>query len=139
MALSDILAEILPTKWSRWLAAMTIPLVPLAYNAPSILPVSWQAESEVSSFLIRLLLALLTLLIGSSIICILVLRALAQQKKKNTSLETEKENQKIALNNLQTELQKRDAEINRLRQENKGLNDLLHAQPDEKDFDARKF
>jgi hypothetical protein len=139
MAVSDILKDVLPTKWSQWSAAMTTLLVPLAYNVPLILPVSWQAESEVSSFLIRLLLALLTLSIGSSIVFIFVLRELAQEKKKHLSLETKSENQKIALENLQAEIRTRDAEINRLRQENKSLSDLLHAQPDEPPFDVRKF
>lgn len=69
----NVLEDILPTKWSRWSAATTILLTPLAYNLPSILPASWQAESEISSFLTRCILALLTLLIGTLVVLLLVI------------------------------------------------------------------
>jgi hypothetical protein len=85
----DILEDILPTKPSRWSAAMTMLLVPLAYNLPSILPVSWQAESEVSAFLVRCLLALLTVLIGTFVVLAFVLYALTQEKKRTAPISVQ--------------------------------------------------
>jgi len=90
MAQSDFLEYILPTKWSRWSAATTMLLAPLAYNLPTILPASWQAESEVSSFLIRCILALLTFLIGTLVVLSLVIgysRKIPALQSENHRLE----------------------------------------------------
>jgi len=57
-------------------------------------------------------------------------------KAENEKLHAQLEKQLQAHNK---ELQKRDAIITGLRQENKSLNDLLHVQPNETDFDPRKF
>ena len=61
-------------------------------------------------------------------------RELADEKVASKNLKAENER-------LRAQLQDRDATIAKLRQENKELNDLLHAKPIvvETNFDPRKF
>ena len=63
--LADLLANVIPTKWSQASAVVTLVITPLAYNAPSHLPPTWLPNSLEQIFLIRLLLSETTLLLGS--------------------------------------------------------------------------
>jgi HAMP domain-containing protein len=135
--LHQILKLWLPTKPSSMIAGLSISLGLLAMRLPEfLLKFGVQLQDQIA-LLVRITMPLLLWLAGSLVVIILLLRVLAQQKKKNTSLETERENQKIALKNLQAEIQNRNAEINHLRQEIKSLNDVLHAQPNQDKFDPR--
>ena len=65
-------------------------------------------------------------------------RELADEKVRTKQLEAVLQ---TVRQKHEAELQIRDTTINKLRQENKELNDLLHARPPivESDFDPRKF
>jgi cell division protein FtsB len=134
--LDRILELWLPTLWSRTIAVSSILLGVLAIRLPELLQDFGLETEPQSTLMFRSVTPLTIWLVGSLIVLILVSRTLTQQKQNNALLETQTENQKIALENLQTEVQARDAEINHLRQENKSLNDLLNTQPPDK-WDAR--
>ena len=68
------LVEALPTKWSRRLSGWTLPVAALAYSLPTYLPSGYLPSSPVETFLLRLVLALSTLLLGSLAVLVLVLR-----------------------------------------------------------------
>ena len=69
------LVELLPTKWSRWTAGSSILLSVVAYNLPSLLPESVLAIQPLTLFLVKLLLSISTLLLGSLVTLALVVRA----------------------------------------------------------------
>ena len=70
---SDLLANVIPTKWSQVTAALTLLAIPSAYNAPSLLPPTWLPNSPEQVFLIRLLLSALTGWAGSLLTLLLIL------------------------------------------------------------------
>ena len=75
MTMHEILTGGLPTKWSKAIAGMTLIATPSVYNVPSLLPLTWLPNSPEQIFLIRLLLSVSTLLLGSWIVLLLVVRA----------------------------------------------------------------
>src|SRR5687768_13408955 len=91
--LSDLLADVIPTKWSRAIAVLTLGLIPLAYNAPSLLPPAWLPNSPEQIFLIRLLLS------GTFITLVLVVRAYnALVKSHATEIEAINAKHKTKIN-----------------------------------------
>jgi len=80
MALETWLDDLLPTKWSRRLALATIGASGVAYSLPSFLPASFLPQSPEQIFLLRLVLLLLSALVGSLVTLFLVIRAYNKQK-----------------------------------------------------------
>ncbi len=101
---SELLADVIPTKWSQAIVVLTVGLIPLAYNAPSLLPPTWLPSSSEQIFLIRLLLSALSAFLGSLVLLILMLRHI---KYLNTEIATKSDQPKInVLNRLEPECEK---------------------------------
>ncbi len=66
------LIKLLPTKWSRWTAGSSLLLSVVAYNLPTLLPLSGEASQPFTLFLLRISLFMLTLLFGALIIIIII-------------------------------------------------------------------
>lgn len=66
------LIKLLPTKWSRWTAGSLLLLSVVAYNLPTLLPLSGEASQPFTLFLLRISLFMLTLLFGALIIIIII-------------------------------------------------------------------
>lgn len=86
-SLSELLADAIPTPWSKAIAALTLLAVPAAYNFPSILPSTYLPTSQEQVFLIRLLLSSLSALSCVFIVLILVIRAYHKQSKQLAIVE----------------------------------------------------
>lgn len=102
MSLHTELVELLPTKWSRWIAGSSILLSAAAYNLPSLLPESVLTMQPLTLFLLKLLLSATTLLLGSLVVLILVVRDCHEQSKIHAAeieFEKNKHKTKISLGN----------------------------------------
>jgi len=80
MNLPTILKDILPTKWSRYIAALTALLVIPVSRLPLYWPLSKLVTTKIEIQLFQALLSILTILIGALIILIIVLNHLKNSK-----------------------------------------------------------
>ena len=95
MSAQDYLTDGLPTKLSKALAVLTLVSIPSAYNFPSLLPLTLLPNSPEQVFLVRLLLSVSSLALGSLLVLVLVVRAYhAQAIKHLAELEDEREKHK---------------------------------------------
>ena len=98
MTIHEIITGGLPNKRSKAIAALTLLAIPAAYNAPSLLPLTWLPNSPEQVFLIRLLLSALSALLGTLLVLILVVRAYhAQVIKHLAELEEERTKHKFKI------------------------------------------
>lgn len=86
MTVTAWLEGVLPTKWSALLAKATVVLSASAAGLPSLLPISYLPESPEQIFLLRLLLLLLSALVGSLAVLILVVCHARQLRGQAKSL-----------------------------------------------------
>lgn len=82
MDLKEILQDVLPTKWSRWIMVLTFLSLPGVSFLPHHWPFSILATTDTERQIFRVLLLVLTLLIGSWICLILVVIDRHRQIKK---------------------------------------------------------
>jgi hypothetical protein len=66
MALEAVVSELIPGKWPRLLAVITLVAAPAAFALPSALPAAWLPPTELSAFLLRLLFSLVVFGIGTT-------------------------------------------------------------------------
>lgn len=80
------LEDLLPTKWARRIAGVTLVSVVGAFNLPSLLPPSFLPATPELLFSLRIILALATALVGVLVVlaCV-VLRANELQREANRS------------------------------------------------------
>lgn len=85
-------ADLLPTKWARRIAGLTLLSVAGAYNLPSLLPPSFLPAAPELLFSLRIILALTTALVGVLVVLVcVVLRANELQREASRSFwETER-------------------------------------------------
>jgi hypothetical protein len=89
MALESWMDDLLPTKWSRRVALVSIAAPAAAYGVPSLLPGSYLPTSPEQVFLLRLLLGAIVLLVGTLIVLALVVCSHVAQSKRIAELERE--------------------------------------------------
>lgn len=75
MSLESWSEDLLPTKWSRRWAVVTVLASCGAYSMPSLLPELFLPSSQQQLFLLRLVLFLLVACVGLLIVLFLVVRA----------------------------------------------------------------
>jgi len=94
MAWQKIIEDILPTKWSRAVAVLTVLAAAGAYNFPSLLPASLLPTAAEQLFLVRCLLFLAIFLAGTLAVLVLVVvhcskisRELAEHRQSSAALQ----------------------------------------------------